>query len=322
MSAVVHDDDYERLIKRFPLRPIRSEEENERAFEICDELTDRLDELSMGERDYLDVLSTLIAKFESRWEDDVAHMTPREVVEFLMEQNDLAQKDLIPEFGTSSRVSEFLKGHRGLSLEQARRLSERFKLNVSLFIEKAVPKEPSQTMRLWRVIFNERTEVSYRDFFEVFARSLQQYESDWEKILSEEADGNLCDITPKLFAAFKGWMAERQPEEAALWYRPRLTSESFLSMDSREQCYSPEPLGVSSQSSSHGFSFFNFLKKHDEPKSPSYHTYRDAVRTLFKLAECDFERHPQFWERHINLTKGDKVIDEFANELAKELSQW
>jgi HTH-type transcriptional regulator/antitoxin HigA len=140
MSAVVHDDDYERLIKRFPLRPIRSEEENERAFEICDELTDRLDELTLGERDYLDVLSTLVAKFESQWEDDVAHMTPREVVEFLMEQNGLAQKDLIPEFGTSSRVSEFLKGHRGLSLEQARRLSDRFKLNVSLFIEKPAVK--------------------------------------------------------------------------------------------------------------------------------------------------------------------------------------
>ncbi len=147
MSAVVHDDDYERLIKRFPLRPIRSEEENERAFEVCDELTDRLDELTLGERDYLDVLSTLIAKFESQWEDDVAHMTPREVVEFLMEQNNLAQKDLISEFGTSSRVSEFLNGQRALSLEQARRLAVRFKLNVSLFIEKPVLKEPSQVQQ-------------------------------------------------------------------------------------------------------------------------------------------------------------------------------
>jgi antitoxin component HigA of HigAB toxin-antitoxin module len=77
----------------------------------------------------------LIAQFEARWADDVAHMTPREVVQFLMEQNNLAQKDLIAEFGTSSRVSEFLLGRRGLSLEQARRLSRRFKLNISLFIE-------------------------------------------------------------------------------------------------------------------------------------------------------------------------------------------
>jgi hypothetical protein len=41
---------YEKLIKRFPLRPIRNDEDNDAAAKICDELTDRLDALSDEER--------------------------------------------------------------------------------------------------------------------------------------------------------------------------------------------------------------------------------------------------------------------------------
>ncbi len=42
---------YQNLIKRFPLRPIRNDEQNDRAAEICDSLTDRLGiPKSSGER--------------------------------------------------------------------------------------------------------------------------------------------------------------------------------------------------------------------------------------------------------------------------------
>jgi len=125
---------YEQLIKRFPLRPIPYDEQNDRAAEICDSLTDKLDSLSPAERDYLEVLSDLIVKYESRWNDEVSTMNPRELVQYLMEQNELAQKDLVSEFGSPSRVSEFLKGERRLSLEQAKKLDERFSLNIASFI--------------------------------------------------------------------------------------------------------------------------------------------------------------------------------------------
>jgi len=140
MSAVINDDNkaYQKLIKRFPLRPIRDDEHNERAAEICDSLTDRIDSLTPAERDYLEVLSDLIVKYESRWDDEVGKMSPRELVQYLMDQNGLAQKDLLPEFGSASRVSEFLKGERRLSLEQAKKLSERFRLNIGVFVDKKV----------------------------------------------------------------------------------------------------------------------------------------------------------------------------------------
>lgn len=136
MSAISHDDRkaYEKLIKRFPLRPIHSDEENGRAGEICDALTDRIDELTPAERDYLEVLTDLVAKYESRWDSELADMSPRDLIAYLMDQNGLAQKDLVSEMGSASRVSEFLSGERKLSLEQARNLSKRFRLNIAALI--------------------------------------------------------------------------------------------------------------------------------------------------------------------------------------------
>ncbi|MDX1985617.1 MAG: hypothetical protein SFV17_02925 [Candidatus Obscuribacter sp.] len=138
MSTSSKDDssrEYGRLIKRFPLRPIRDDEQNERAAQICDALIARVDTLTQSESDYLEVLTDLITKYESQFSEEVAELSPRELLQYLMERNDLVQKDLVPEFGSPSRISEFLKGERRLSLEQAKRLAQRFSLDISAFIE-------------------------------------------------------------------------------------------------------------------------------------------------------------------------------------------
>lgn len=137
MSTAINDENkaYQKLIKRFPLRPIRNDVQNMLAAEICDSLTDRIASLSAAEHDYLEVLTDLITKYESKWDAEVTEMSPRELVEYLMEQNGLAQKDLIPELGSASRVSEFLNGERRLSIEQAKKLALRFRLNISSLID-------------------------------------------------------------------------------------------------------------------------------------------------------------------------------------------
>lgn len=120
-------------LKRFPLRPIRTDEENEQAAEFCDELLDNLDSLSQDEHDYLEVLSGLVESYEAKWQEE-NDVEPRELLVFLMEQNGLSQTDLIEEFGSSSRASEFLSGKRDLSLPQIVRLSRRFNLSPTAFI--------------------------------------------------------------------------------------------------------------------------------------------------------------------------------------------
>jgi HTH-type transcriptional regulator/antitoxin HigA len=55
------------------------------------------------------------------------------VVRFLIEQQGLAQRDLIPQFGSESAVSMFLAGQRKLTLDQLRKLSARFDLPSDVF---------------------------------------------------------------------------------------------------------------------------------------------------------------------------------------------
>jgi len=69
MKLALKPDKYLELINRFPLRPIRSERENELAAEICNQLLDRFDALSVQEKDYLEVLSTLVEEFEAKWKE-------------------------------------------------------------------------------------------------------------------------------------------------------------------------------------------------------------------------------------------------------------
>ncbi len=50
-------------------------------------------------------------------------------------KSNVTQNDLVTEFGSASRVSEFLSAKRKLSLKQAKNLSKRFKLKLSALIE-------------------------------------------------------------------------------------------------------------------------------------------------------------------------------------------
>jgi HTH-type transcriptional regulator/antitoxin HigA len=52
----------------------------------------------------------------------------------LIETSGRTTKDLLPIFGTRSRVSEVLNGRRSVSKEQAKKLAELFKVSTDLFI--------------------------------------------------------------------------------------------------------------------------------------------------------------------------------------------
>ena len=56
---------YLKLIRRFPLRPIRSDADLDRAIAMVDALAARIKDLTPDERDYLDVLADLVEKYET-----------------------------------------------------------------------------------------------------------------------------------------------------------------------------------------------------------------------------------------------------------------
>lgn len=57
------------------------------------------------------------------------------VLRTLMDQYDLNTTDFADEIGSRSYVSRILNGERSLSLEHMKKLAERFKLPVSMFIK-------------------------------------------------------------------------------------------------------------------------------------------------------------------------------------------
>src|SRR5438309_11620 len=83
---------YMALIRRFPLRPIRSEAELDRATALMNLLLDR-DDLDTAEADYLDVLSDLMERYEDQHHpiEDVAEP---EMVRFLIDQRGVKQAEV------------------------------------------------------------------------------------------------------------------------------------------------------------------------------------------------------------------------------------
>jgi HTH-type transcriptional regulator/antitoxin HigA len=125
-------DPYLELIRRFPLRPIRSEDELDRAIEVVDELIDR-DDLDQSEKDYLDVLSDLIERYESEVHP-IEPVSDAEILAHLIEAKGITQAKLARETRIAeSTISEVLVGKRILNRFQIGRLARFFNVGPMVF---------------------------------------------------------------------------------------------------------------------------------------------------------------------------------------------
>ncbi len=114
---------------------IQNEKENERALEIAGRLMKRNeDDLSPEEHRLLDLLVTLIEDFEEKAYPMGDKSNPQIALRELMREHELKQTDMLDIFGSQGVVSQVLNGKREISKAQARRLSERFRLPVDIFI--------------------------------------------------------------------------------------------------------------------------------------------------------------------------------------------
>ncbi len=100
---------------------IRSRDEYEAALSEIERLVDRDPEPDTGEGERLDLLTVLARDYESRTLPSIAP-DPVEAIRFRMEQQGLRQRDLVPYFGSKSKVSEVLAGKRPLTLGMVRAL--------------------------------------------------------------------------------------------------------------------------------------------------------------------------------------------------------
>lgn len=118
------------------LKPIRTAADYESAQRRAAALLMGDPALGSPQSDELDVLGTLIAAY------DHAHFLvgpadPIAAIEFAMDQHGMEPKDLVPFLGTRSRVTEVLRGKRGLSLKQISRLHHGLRIPLICLIPSA-----------------------------------------------------------------------------------------------------------------------------------------------------------------------------------------
>src|SRR5205807_3250799 len=116
-----------KMISKGAPHVIHSDEELEEYTNALFRLT-ALENPSRAEQEAIELL-TLLTLLIERYEETsypILKADAISVVRFLLEHQNLSQRDLIPEFGSESAVSMFLAGQRKITLEQVRKLSKRF----------------------------------------------------------------------------------------------------------------------------------------------------------------------------------------------------
>ena len=97
------------------LKPIKTEDDYNRALARVDELMELDPDIGTSQSDELEVLVMLIEKYEEK-EWNISEPDPIEAIKVRMEQMHLKQKDLVPYIGNKSKVSEVLNRKINLSL--------------------------------------------------------------------------------------------------------------------------------------------------------------------------------------------------------------
>jgi HTH-type transcriptional regulator / antitoxin HigA len=125
-------DRYLALIREFPLRPIDSEAELDRAIAMVNSLLD-WDQLDPDEQDYLDVLGDLVEKYETKH-----HPLPPlddDMLRHLIEARGVTQAEVAEGAGIAeSTISEILAGKRRLNRGHIEALARYFKVKPAVFL--------------------------------------------------------------------------------------------------------------------------------------------------------------------------------------------
>ena len=103
------------------MKVIRTDTEYHDALESIEKLMDRDPDEGTPDADKLEVLTLLVEDYESK-KFPTSLPGPVEAIKFRMEQQNLAQRDLIPYIGSRGKVSEVLSGKRTLTLSMMRAL--------------------------------------------------------------------------------------------------------------------------------------------------------------------------------------------------------
>lgn len=132
MTLTFSTEKYSELLVKYQPKLIKTEDENEKALAIVEELMHAQNRTPEAEALY-ELLIVLIEKFESDFYHPGSASTPHSMLLFLMEQQGVKPEDLVEVIGSEDVVFELVNGRSEINDEQAKILGVFFKVDSSLF---------------------------------------------------------------------------------------------------------------------------------------------------------------------------------------------
>lgn len=123
---------YAELIALFPLRPLHDEVDYDNALEVAEALVGSVD-LTDDQADYLDVLTDIIQKYETRRYAISGGSSPLDILKRMLKEQSLTGSDLGRLLGNRPLGGAILRGERKLSKAHIQILAEHFKVSTDLF---------------------------------------------------------------------------------------------------------------------------------------------------------------------------------------------
>jgi antitoxin component HigA of HigAB toxin-antitoxin module len=133
MSSAVTHDNFIALVWVLAPRPIRTKRQLTAAYHEIDRLM-RLPKLSADERDYLELLSMLVEKYEAAQEPP-PDVSQGQMLDHLLEARKLTQAQVAKATGISANLlSNVRAGRRELSKDNLRKLSKYFNVSPAVWL--------------------------------------------------------------------------------------------------------------------------------------------------------------------------------------------
>src|SRR4029453_3303447 len=153
-------------MKRIEPKVIHTREQYDAYLKEVQELMAKGPAVNTGDSDRLDLLTVLLEAYENT-KYPVESPDPVDAILFRMHEKGLKQADLIPYFGTSSRVSEVLGRKRPLTVQMIRALSLGLGISADTLVGLSVPDNaPKKTEVDWsRFPIKEMTKRGWLENF-------------------------------------------------------------------------------------------------------------------------------------------------------------
>ena len=133
MTLTFNPESYTNLLVRYQPKPIATPTEYESAIALASDLEHRSN-VTAEEETLLELLVTLIEKYELDHEPIIPLSSGLSVLVHLMDAQDLEPSDLAEVLGNAEVVEQILNGQRSIDLKQARSLAERLHVDAQVFL--------------------------------------------------------------------------------------------------------------------------------------------------------------------------------------------